>query len=138
VVGCWRGYLSGADLYMAQLMPLPLTVYCFSKSYCFLPFCYRLTGVVPDKGPFNGVGVFFLHVLIFLTEEGIYLARTAPYSINLESNATNSVSVCRRCWRFLRVECVYRTSRWCIIIRRVVLGYRRHGVDKTSVIAVCA
>ena len=34
VVGCWRGYLSGARCrlaYMAQLMPLPLTVSCFSK-----------------------------------------------------------------------------------------------------------
>ena len=33
VVGCWRVYLSerGADLHMAQLMPLPLTVSCFSK-----------------------------------------------------------------------------------------------------------
>ena len=33
VVGCWRGYLSGARcrLASAQLMPLPLTVSCFSK-----------------------------------------------------------------------------------------------------------
>ena len=34
VVGCWHGYLSGARCrlaYMAQLMPLPLTVSCFSK-----------------------------------------------------------------------------------------------------------
>jgi len=33
VVGCWRGYLSerGADLHMTQLMPLPLTISCFSK-----------------------------------------------------------------------------------------------------------
>jgi len=33
VVGCWCGYLSGvsAHLHMAQLMPLPLTVSCFSK-----------------------------------------------------------------------------------------------------------
>jgi len=31
-VGCWRGSLErGADLHMAQLMPLPLTVSCFSK-----------------------------------------------------------------------------------------------------------
>jgi len=31
--GCWHGYLSGraADLHMAQLMPLPLTVSCFSR-----------------------------------------------------------------------------------------------------------
>jgi len=32
VVGCWHGYQSGADLYMAQLMPLPLTISCYSKS----------------------------------------------------------------------------------------------------------
>ena len=32
VVGCWRVCLErGADLHMAQLMPLPLTVSCFSK-----------------------------------------------------------------------------------------------------------
>ena len=32
-VRCWRGYLSGAicRLAYAQLMPLPLTVFCFSK-----------------------------------------------------------------------------------------------------------
>ena len=32
MVVCWCGYLSGTRcLYMAQLMPLPLTVSCFSK-----------------------------------------------------------------------------------------------------------
>ena len=30
MVGCWHGYLSAA-LHMVQLMPLPLTVSCFSK-----------------------------------------------------------------------------------------------------------
>jgi len=33
----------GADLYMAQLMPLPLTVSCSSKSRLILQFWYRLT-----------------------------------------------------------------------------------------------
>jgi len=42
-----------ADLYMAQLMPLPLTVSCFSKSRLVLPFWYWLTWVVPEKGPLN-------------------------------------------------------------------------------------
>jgi len=44
-----------ADLHMAQLMPLPLTVSdsCFSKIQIGLPFWYRLTRVVPDKGPLN-------------------------------------------------------------------------------------
>ena len=42
-----------ADLHMAKLMPLPLTVSCFSKIQMVLPFWYRLTRVVPDKGPLN-------------------------------------------------------------------------------------
>ena len=44
----------GADLHMAQLMPLLLTVSCFSKIQIGLPFWYWLTRVVPDKGPLNG------------------------------------------------------------------------------------
>ena len=36
---CWHGWLErGADLHMAQLMPMPLTVSCFSKSRLVLPF----------------------------------------------------------------------------------------------------
>ena len=43
-----------ADLHMAKLMPLPLTVSCFSKIQIgFTPFWYRLTRVVLDKGPLN-------------------------------------------------------------------------------------
>jgi len=42
-----------ADLHMSQLMPLPLTVSCFSKIQMVLPFWYRLTRVVPDKGSLN-------------------------------------------------------------------------------------
>ena len=37
-------------LHMAQLMPLPLTVSCFSKIRLVLHFWYRLTWVVPEKG----------------------------------------------------------------------------------------
>ena len=42
-----------ADLHMAQLMPLPLTVSCFSKIQMVSPFWYRLTRAVPDKGSLN-------------------------------------------------------------------------------------
>jgi len=55
MVGCWRGYLGwGADLHMAQQMPLPLTISCSSKFRLvlpswFLPFWYLLTQAVPDK-----------------------------------------------------------------------------------------
>ena len=41
-------------MHMAQLMPLPLTVSCFSKSRLVLPFWYRPTWLVPEKGPLNG------------------------------------------------------------------------------------
>jgi len=41
----------GANLHMAQLMPMPLTVSCSSKSrlVLVLPFWYQLPQVVPDK-----------------------------------------------------------------------------------------
>ena len=35
-------------------MPLPLTVSCFTKILIGLPFWYRLTRVVPEKGPLKG------------------------------------------------------------------------------------
>jgi len=47
----------GADLHMAQLMPVALTVSCFSKiqiGFTFLVPAHRLTRVVPDKAPLNG------------------------------------------------------------------------------------
>ena len=43
----------GADLHTAQLMPLPLTVSCFSKIQIGLHFWYQLTQVVLDKGALN-------------------------------------------------------------------------------------
>jgi len=43
----------GADLHMAQLMPLPLTVSCFSKIQIGFTFWYCLTRVVLDNGPLN-------------------------------------------------------------------------------------
>jgi len=63
----------GADLHMAQLMPLPLTVSCFSKIQIALPFWYRLIRVVLEKGPLNVcvcvcvhacVRVCFCHMII--------------------------------------------------------------------------
>ena len=41
----------GADLHMAHLMPLSLALV---KSWLALPFWYRLTWVVLEKGPLNG------------------------------------------------------------------------------------
>jgi len=58
----------GADLHMAQLTPLPLTVSCFSKIQIGFTFLYRLTRVVPDKGLLNGC-VCVLHIIY----EGVFI-----------------------------------------------------------------
>jgi len=51
----------GADLHIAQLMPLPLILVSV-KSRLVLPFWYRLTWAVPEKGPLNGcVCVLYTH-----------------------------------------------------------------------------
>jgi len=52
----------GADLHMAQLMPLPLTVSCSSQLRLVLPVCYWLTWVVPDKGPLDGCCCCYIFV----------------------------------------------------------------------------
>jgi len=44
----------GADLHMSQLMPLLLTVSCFSKIQIGFTFLVPSHPVVPDKGPLNG------------------------------------------------------------------------------------
>ena len=44
----------GAHLHTAQLMPLPLTVSCFSKIQIGFTFLVPALRVVPDKGPLNG------------------------------------------------------------------------------------
>ena len=58
VVGCWRGYLSGARCRLAYGPADATATHCMSfasvKSRLVLPFWYRLTWVVPDKGPLNG------------------------------------------------------------------------------------
>ena len=44
----------GADLHMAQLMPLPLTVSCFSKIQIVFTFLVTAHLGSPGKGPLNG------------------------------------------------------------------------------------
>jgi len=44
----------GADLHMAQLMPLPLTVSCFSKIQIGFIFLVPAHLSSPGKGPLNG------------------------------------------------------------------------------------
>ena len=71
----------GADLHMAQLMPLPLTVSCFSKIQIgFTSLVYRLTRVVPDTGPLNMCVSLVISVgPIILTSTGQIFAKFADF-----------------------------------------------------------
>jgi len=53
-VGMVIGLELGADLHMAQLMPLPLTVSCFSKIQIGFTFLVPAHPGSPRKGPLNG------------------------------------------------------------------------------------
>ena len=50
----WLSVWSGADLHMAQLMPLPLTVSCFSKIQIGFTFLVAAHLGSRGKGPLNG------------------------------------------------------------------------------------
>jgi len=64
LVGCWRGYLSGAScrLHMAQLMPLPLTVSCFSKIQTGFTFLVPARPGSPGKRAVKRVCVCSIHM----------------------------------------------------------------------------
>ena len=57
MVGCWRGICleQGADLHMAQLMPLPLTVSCSSKIQIGFTFLVPAHPGCPGKRAFKRV-----------------------------------------------------------------------------------
>ena len=48
----------GADLHMAQLIPLPLTVSCFSKIQIGFTFLVLVHPGSPELRAINGCGVF--------------------------------------------------------------------------------
>jgi len=58
VVGCWCGYLPGARCRLAYGPADATATHSLSlasvKSRLVLPFWYRLTWVLPEKGPLNG------------------------------------------------------------------------------------
>jgi len=55
-----------ADLYMTQLMPVPLTISCFSKIQIGFTFWYQLTRVVLEKGPLNRCVCVLLYSLLYV------------------------------------------------------------------------
>ena len=83
----------GANLHMAQLMPLPLTVFASVKSRLVLPFWYRLTWVVVDKGPLNGcvyiTGQTIDHVLVNSMAYMVVLTELGAAGGNVKTSRRN-------------------------------------------------
>ena len=75
----------GADLHKAQLMPLPLTVSCFSKSQIgfTLPVPAHLGS--PGKGPFNGCVWGVLYGVVICLERGadLHMAQRMPLPLKV-------------------------------------------------------
>ena len=70
----------GADLHMAQLMRLPLTVSCFSKIQIGFTFLVPAhTRVVLEKGPLNGCVCVCVFAMYGLTDEYDYVDRLAYF-----------------------------------------------------------
>ena len=61
----------GADLHMAQLMPVTLTVTCFSKIQIGFTFLVVAHLGSPEKGPLNG-SVCVCVVVVVLWSTGLY------------------------------------------------------------------
>ena len=89
----------GADLHMAQLMPLPLTVFCFSKIQIGFTFLVPAHPGSPGKGPLNRCD------LKRDTKAGsagfiFFPRRLFPSARARESSVTQpSVGASRRIWR---------------------------------------
>jgi len=69
----------GADLHMAQLMPLTLTVTCFSKIQIVFTFLVVAHLGSPKKGPLNGCVCVLLPIsLRFYYLDRLVATRMAP------------------------------------------------------------
>jgi len=83
-----------ANLHMAQLMPLPLTVSCFSKIQMVLPFWHWLTRVVLDKGP-----LMYVCVCVCVNLVEIFSGKECPVAV-LMKLCSKRVRLCclLPCW----------------------------------------
>jgi len=81
-VGCWRGYLSGARCRLKCIWSSGCHCHSLSlasgKSRLVLPFWYRLTRVVPDKGPLKGCVCVLTYLLTYWSTSPIHPMYTPP------------------------------------------------------------
>jgi len=91
VVGCWRGYLSGARCRLAYGLADATATHCLLTGLV-LPFWYRLAWVIPEKGRYTCVCVC---VLLFVNLRWLNLL-THPnvHRVDYMAELNNRESVC--------------------------------------------
>jgi len=112
----------GADLHMAQLMRLPLTISSSSKSRLVLPFWYQLTWVVPDKGPLNRCCVTVVHNIHVIINHATAMEKqplnTGVWNVNWSCAVSVTWSVPTLIFdtgcNFLITTCYYQETSTCI------------------------
>jgi len=75
----------GADLHTPQLMPLPLTVSCFSKIQIHFTFLVLAHPGSPGKGPLNTVRVCVCYWIITINTLSLFLLADAMLKLSGEN-----------------------------------------------------
>jgi len=81
----------GADLHMAQLMPLPLTVSCSSKIQIGFAFLVPAHLGIPGKGPLNGCVFILLRLLLWLILSVIQSTLNSSTEVLKTFTCTNNI-----------------------------------------------
>jgi len=106
VVGCWHGCLSGVRCRLAYVPADATATHCLAsvKSRLVLPFWYRLTWVVLEKGPLNGCVC-----VLYLLE--CFCAENVSYHIFFWENCNMWKLVVFQHWRaHYASSCIYTTD----------------------------
>ena len=80
-----------ADLHMIQLMPLPLTVSCFSKIHIGFTFLVLAHPGSPEKGPLNGCVCVLLLLLHPFNTTWVSRYQKAKTSLDLNEERDDGV-----------------------------------------------
>ena len=99
----------GAGLHMAQLMPYHSLSLASVKSRLVLPFWYRLTWVVPEKGPLNGCVCVCVCVCVY---SSTYISRHLQLRSGLFCWCKVFLPACRCCRQTTHLGFGLRRKRW--------------------------
>jgi len=127
MVGCWRGFCveRGADLHMAQLIPLPLTVSCFSKIQIGFTFLVPAHPGSPGTRAVKRVCVCVTAVLIIKNatvskSQNVKDWRANKYPRKIKVNLRTKVGICISTYLNADVVC-YITATWRTELNEVCL-----------------